>query len=391
MFTIESVDCRQEDKILEVVCKIKDHNELVYRISSDHISKLLPMHPEFAIMACLPKAMLDSRDIYSNIPVDPIFLSNMEHYQKRMMLLPEGKADEWVGVVPNLIYPQGYDSLIQWYKGLLHKVAINAPIGADIGATDKYRVGALCSGGVDSVYTVLGVHELTDIIHIENMNYPNTEVSLKLLKLLRPNLRFHTVNAADFYHAKDTHHWIFFSHGSYLASVGLLFSEYLTSMVTSGTDRGPGLDMGSGHDIDYLWSSSHMRFFSYGQVPRFKKIEYFGTHPQADTIFKYLQVCSDQKRGDRANCSKCWKCLYTMLLIDACGLKEKATAFDFTDFVEDFKHYPLPSDYSIIYNMPLVIENYRKRNNDEMLQICHNYVTNARSDLEKVKKYEWTN
>jgi hypothetical protein len=384
---IEEIGYIERGNLIDIACKVNG-TVLPYEISSDYTRGLLPVHPEFAIMACLPKAMMDGRDIYLSSLVDPVFLSNMEHYQRRMMALPEDTADEWVGVVPNLIYPQGYDSFVRRYKGLLHPVQIHAPMSQPLGPNDKYRAGTFYSGGVDSVYTLLGIQELTDIIHIENMNYPNTEASLRLLKLLRPNLRLHRVQAADFYHRRDSEHWIFFSHGSFLASAGLLFSEYLTSLFTSGTDRGPGLDMGSGHDIDYLWSSSRMRFFSYGQVPRFKKIEFFGNHPQADIILRYLQVCSDlPKRGDRTNCSRCWKCLYTMLLIDANGLREKATAFDFTHFVEDFKNYPLINDYSILYNMPMVIEGYRKMGNSEMLGICLNYVEKARSNLRKLEKY----
>lgn len=387
---IESIDYIVGKYAIEIHCKINGGIS-TYVISSDYTQELVPLHPEFIIMAVLPKAMLDGRDIHLSIPVDPVFLSNMEHYQRRMMALPEGKADDWVGLLPNPIYPQGYDAFCRYYKGLLHKVEIHAPVAKFFGPSDKYRAAALASAGVDSTYTLLGVQELTDIIHIDNMNWPNNEASLNLIKLLRPDLRLHRVQVADVDYKRDSEYWIFFTHGSCMAAASLLFSEYLTTVYTSGTDRGPGLDMGSGHDIDYLWSSSLMRFYSYGNVPRFKKIEFFGKHPKGDIVLQNLQTCSDApKRGNLKNCSRCWKCVYTMTLIDACGLRERATAFDYSHFVEDFINYPMASDYSMLLNMPMTLEGYRKTGNTEMLRLCQSYVDRSQSNLKKLPKYEYT-
>lgn len=391
---IQEIAYAPTDKLVDIQCQLGGGipKVLNYQIASDYCRELIPFHGEFAIMACLPKAMLDNRDIYVlNIPVDPVFLSNMEHYQERMLAPPEATADEWLGLLPNTIYPQGYDTFARKYKGQMHQVEIHAPVERITGASDKYRVGTLASAGVDSTYTMLGIRELTDIIHIDNMNWPNNEASLKLIKMLRPDLRLHQVHAANFYYIPDSEFWIFFSHGVLLASVGLLFSEYLTSIVTSGTDRAPGIDMGSGHDIDYLWSSSRMRFYSYGNIPRFKKIEFFGNHPQGDTILQNLQTCSDApKRGDLINCSRCWKCVYTMTLIDACGLRERATAFDYSHFVEDFDNYPMPNDYSMLMNMPLILDGYKKTGNTDMLHRCQAYVERSQVKLEKLYKYSWS-
>lgn len=378
-------------KSIEIECRVSGQT-LHYKVSSDYVRDLLPLHPEFALIAVMPKAMQDGWDIYLNSPVDPVFLSNLEHYQDRMIAPPEDTADEWVGILPEgQVYPEGYDKFVREYKSKLHKVKITAPLAKIVGPNDKWRVGTMVSGGVDSTYTLLGVKELTDAIHIENMNWPNSDATLRLLNLLRPDLRLHRVRVADFYHKQDSEHWIFFGHGSFLASAALLFSQYLTCMVTSGTDRAPGIDMGSGHDIDYLWSSSHMRFYSYGNVPRFKKIEFLGNHPQSETILKYLHICSDApKRADKTNCSRCWKCVYTMLLLDANGLRDRATAFDYTHFVEDFLKYPMANDYSVLLNMPMILQGYKKTGNTQMLTICEEYVARAKVSLKKLERCGYT-
>ncbi len=387
---IESIGyLKTSDTTLDIEVKLNG-GSLIYGIQSEHLKDIVPLHPEFAIMTLLPKAMLDNRDILLASPVDPVFLSNVEHYQRRMIALPEDTADDWLGLLPNGIYPDGYDAFARLYKSRMHQVEISAPPAKPYGPSDKYRVGTLASGGVDSVYTLLGVRELTDIIHIDNMNWPNNEASLALIKQLRPDVRIHNVHAADFFHIRDSEFWIFFAHGAFLASAGLLFSEYLTTMVTSGTDRAPGIDMGSGHDIDYLWSSSRMRFFSYGNVPRFKKIEFIGRHPQGDLVLSHLQTCSDApKRGNKLNCSRCWKCVYTMTLMDAAGLRERATAFDYSHFLEDFDSYPMKNDYSMLMNMPYILEGFRKTGNTLMLQRCEAYLERSQAKLGKLGKYQY--
>jgi len=322
-------------------------------------------------MACMPKAMSDGHDIVSKGPVDPVFLSNIKLYQKRMIAKPaQSPPQGW----------EGYNNLIRSWKKRLYLVQIKAKEAPMLGATNKTKVGAMCSGGVDSLYTLLGVHEIDDVIHIQNMNYPNSELSVKAIKLVRPDVKVHKVEAVDFHHnQRQSAIWLRFTHGSFLASAALLFSRYFSSMIISGTDRGPGFEIGSGHDIDYLWGSSHMRFFSYGNVSRFRKVEWLGNHPIADLIFKHMQLCSDPKqRGTVLNCSKCWKCLFTMLLIDACGLREKATAFDFTDFAANFKKnfvdWNYNDDYAFLHDMPLIMDGYERQANKIMLDLCKEYM-----------------
>lgn len=387
---IENIKYAQGSKAIRISAQLNEQ-VLEYIIFSDYVREVVPLHPEFLIMAILPKAMLDGRDIQCPYALDPVFLSNVEHYQSRMLKLPEDTADDWLGLLPNTIYPQGYDEFARRYKERMHQVKIVAPTARIIGASDKYRVGTLASAGVDSCYTMLGVQELTDIIHIDNMNWPNNEASLKLIQLLRPDCRLHRVHGADYHYARDSEFWIFFSHGAVMASISLLFSNYLTAVVTSGTDRAPGIDMGSGHDIDYLWSSSLMRFYSYGNVPRYKKIEFLGNHPRGDIILQNLQTCSDApKRDDKINCSRCWKCVYTMTLIDACGWRERATAFDYTHFDEDFDNYPMKNDYSMLMNMPMILEGFKKTGNTKMLTKCQEYVERSQSNLKKLYKYSWS-
>ena len=378
---IKSIDIKQvNENTLTISCNLGGviSTVLRYNIESEYASELLdklqPITPEFAVMACMPLAMLGGCDIISKVPVDPVFLSNMKLYVRRMKAYsPHTPPPGWEFYKHEIIDP---------WKDLLHDVKIQAEEEQMMGATHKTRVGMMGSGGVDSVYTLMGVHEIDDVVIIKNMNYPNIVNSLKVFKELRPELRVHVVETNFSYDQSATWEWLTFYHAPFLASVALLFSRYFTSMLISGTDRGPGVEIGSGWDVDYLWSSSLMRFLSYGNVSRFRKIEYLVNHEDAESIFKYIHLCSDfNQRGENINCSKCWKCLFTMLMIDACGFKEKASAFDFTDFAENFKdnfvNWNYNVDYTFLYDMPLIMDAYERRGNKEMLDLCKEYMDDS--------------
>jgi len=280
-----------------------------------------------------------------------------------------------------------YTAIVNAWKSELHAVEVEADVAPPIGSTNKTRVGTMGSGGVDTLYTLVGIHEIDDVILIKNMNYPNESHALRVFKELRPEIRRHVIEAPDFFHEQQNSTiWVRFNHGSFLASAALPFSKYFTSMIISGTDRGPGFEIGSGHDVDYLWSSSHMRFFSYGNVTRFRKVEWLGQHEKANSILKLIHLCSDsEKRGHFINCGKCWKCLFTMLIIDSCGLREKATAFDFTNFRENLKSGFLDwyynTDYTFLHDMPLIMAGYKKQGNDEMFNLCKEYMDEEQTKI----------
>jgi len=376
---IDSIGVKQvNENRLTVSCKIAGvgYGVLEYNIESENalelLDKIQPITPEFAVMACMPTAMLYGYDIVSRIPIDPVFLSNIRLYVKRMKAYsPETPPLGWE------LYKYG---VIDPWKDSLYDVKIQAEENPMLGSVQKTRVGMMGSGGVDSLYTLMGVHEIDDVVIIKNMNYPNVVNSINVFKTLRPELRIHVVEVPEFnYNQSDTWEWLTFCHAPFLASAALLFSKYFTSMLISGTDRGKGVEIGSGWDVDYLWSSSHMRFLSYGNVSRFRKIEYLGNHEKADLILKNIHLCSDSKqREDKINCSNCWKCLFSMLIIDSLGFRDKATAFDFTDFVENFKNnfikWCYNADYTFLYDMPLIMGAYENRGEKAMLDLCKDYM-----------------
>jgi hypothetical protein len=333
-----------------------------FTVVSEWAQEINPFRPEFAIMAVFDKACLHGHSIKTDYAIDPVFISNLEFFQDRISAPPEQKSFVW----------EKYDK--DW-KARLHRVKIISNKDRVLGSSPKTRVGIFYSGGIDSLYSLTSMAEITDAIHVQNtyINKPNSEVALTLLKKIRPNIRVHRVYTP--LEERDPQVWSCLTHGTYMYAVGLIFSNYLTSVVFSGTDRIPGAECGTGHDVDYLMSSSRMRFVSCGHMFKYLKTKYMSTLPEANEILSGAHTCPvafrDKLNTKRNNCSQCTKCIIDMSFLDAFGLREAGEImFDYTDFVAKAKNLPKNQNEPFFYGLlPGLIKQYLSIGNMEMADI----------------------
>lgn len=185
---------------------------------------------------------------------------------------------------------------------------------------------ALCfSGGVDSFYSLLRgdlsprlllyVHgydiPLADEARLSTLAPALAEVAVKTgarAVVLRTNLREHP--------AFNICSWER-THGGALAAVGHLLADEIDRFIISATlAREDERAWGSHWRLDHLWSSAGMRVRQCGEkIWRHEKLRAIIDEPLAQ---KHLRVCWEN-RVKEGNCSRCDKCIMTMIVIAQAG------------------------------------------------------------------------
>ena len=185
---------------------------------------------------------------------------------------------------------------------------------------------ALCfSGGVDSFHSLLrGAVPVDALLLVHGVDIPlsdtaraaDAETSLREVArargmraiLVRTNLREHPVFAAA--------PWVH-AHGGALAAVGHLLSEQIGRLLVSSSypyvnDR----PWGSHWRTDPLWSSGRLALAHLGaELWRDEKVRAIADDP---LVRQHLRVCWEN-RARAGNCSRCDKCVTTMLMLEVCG------------------------------------------------------------------------
>lgn len=119
------------------------------------------------------------------------------------------------------------------------------------------------------------------------------------------------------------------AHGCALAFIPHLFSSRYREMIIPSThDYGSLIPWGSHPLTDQLLSATHLRVVhdgaGFGRVEKTKLVASY------QEFLDTMHVCwLDLELG---NCSRCEKCIRTMLTLDLLGLKEKTLAFDWSHY-----------------------------------------------------------
>jgi hypothetical protein len=279
-------------------------------------AELFPAPEAFATALLLP-ALQRGRRLTLDVPVSATWLSNVAR------LLNVWR--EWWGY-PELLPRAATHSEMD--------AARNADSGE--GGESATRETALCfSGGVDSFYTLLHGDDapamlvaahgfdipLRDAARMdafrESLRAAASSVGARPV-VIRTNFREHTAAGRPGLWER--------AHGGALAALGHLLSGRAGRLVISSTyQKLYARPWGSSPLTDKLWSSERVEVSHYGEwAGREEKLRFLAREPLAR---EHLRVCWEN-RAARGNCSRCGKCLVTMLLLAELGALADFPVFD---------------------------------------------------------------
>ena len=197
----------------------------------------------------------------------------------------------------------------------------------------KRRVGTFFSGGLDSFYTLLKRQDITDLIFIHG-----TDITLEDTKLRKmvaeknreialyfgKNLIEIETNIRPFL---ESHHllWGNESHGAALAAVAHMLSfNFHRIYIPSTTSYAQMIPWGSHPLVDPLWSSDSLDIVHDGaEATRLDKVGMISKNAKA---LDSLRVCYSNV-DSCYNCSKCEKCVQTMISLKIHNALERCTTF----------------------------------------------------------------
>lgn len=139
-----------------------------------------------------------------------------------------------------------------------------------------------------------------------------------------------------------------FAHGGALASIALMLRKNLKTVLVPGAVRNDQLfPYGTHPELDVLWSTEKMKVKSDGgehdRVGKITKVV-----SKSPIALKYLRVCTQNIKG-KYNCSRCFKCLMTMMYLEATGTLKNAKTFEKKiDLIAIKRMY---YDYNLKYNI----------------------------------------
>lgn len=209
---------------------------------------------------------------------------------------------------------------------------------------DSRSTAAFFSGGVDSFFTVLRHQNdpdsgydidylltvwgfdisLQEVVAFNRMRDRHEAVAENLGKSfidVHTNLKINRWgNALD---------WGRLSHGSALATVGLLFERKFKNILIASTGGYEDLKPWGSHVLtDHLFSTSSMNIAHDGaEFNRYQKAEFIAS---SDVAMSNLHVC--YRLGLDHNCSDCDKCVRSMLMFELMGKLDSAKTFETSKF-----------------------------------------------------------
>lgn len=241
----------------------------------------------------------------------------------------------------------------KWNIGL-DKVKISA-LEKKEDSTHPSSVACFFSAGVDSFYTYLkNRNDITHLLFVHGFDIPLENIALfadvreKLLeiaKIEKKELITIETNAAEILEKRLV--WDF-SHGGVLAAVGLLLRGGLkTVYISSAVRRDELFPYGTHPNLDKLWSSETLNFVHFGsEYNRLEKVVH--SVSKSDLALSYLHVCAQNRKG-KYNCSKCYKCLMTMIELICTGSFDRAKTFDHPIDLQAVRN--MYYDYKLLYNL----------------------------------------
>ena len=219
------------------------------------------------------------------------------------------------------------------------------------------ELNGLCfSAGIDSFHCLFEREEQVDaLVFVHGFDVPLNDVrragalfrhlhavaeeTNKQLVCVRTNIREHRLFRSVSWER---------THGAALAAVGHLLRCHLHNLMIAASYSYPEeYAWGSHWMIDGLWSTAGFEIVpEVTRAARWDKTRIVGGHPLSQ---KHLQVCWENRAG-LGNCSRCEKCLRTMVTLASQGLLRRSQTFDSSE------HLPTRLDH-----LPPLSNGFRRR------------------------------
>lgn len=252
----------------------------------------------------------------------------------------------------------GYPSLSLIPDGL---EVIDGGIGE---GTGEAAIANSFSGGIDSFYTLLrGTTKPEFLVFVRGFDMPHddevrarecevtldevaAEFSIKPL-VVKTNLRDHP-------HVKKCP-WDN-AHGAALASVGHVLSPHISKFVIPPAwSYEYDSPYGTHWRLDPLWSSEDVEIVP--GDPSLWRQDRIASIANEELVAKHLRVCWANSTPT-GNCSRCSKCIRTMIVLHSLGVLHKYTVFDttvnFQERIDEIRH--LSADSIVIFQRLLTLD-----------------------------------
>jgi hypothetical protein len=216
----------------------------------------------------------------------------------------------------------------------LERVSLEGLVPVERTRAPSGRVGAFFSGGVDSFYSLIKHRdEITDLIFVHGFDIPHdNEERFRLacsgVEEAASDFGLGVVHVqTNLKVALDTFvGWGPLGHGAGLFAIGHLLASAFDRIYIPSTGSYAQLAQWGSHPLlDPLWSSEALEFVHDGcEANRVEKVQSIAG---SDTALRHLRVCHETFEGEY-NCSRCEKCLRTMVNLELAGKLEQCRTFD---------------------------------------------------------------
>ena len=261
------------------------------------------------------------------------------------------------------------------------------------------RIGSLFSGGVDSFFALLdndnrpGIRPPVDeLITVWGLDVPlerPDQIAIVQAKLDRIANQLGKSRVEVWTNVRSTRlamlDWGRYSHGCALFAAGhFLEDRYWRLLVPSSYSIRHMNPWGSHIVVDPLFSSSRMRLkYASGHFARMEKVGFIKDFPIA-----LENVRSCWRHGQGTNCSKCEKCLRTMLAFAGHGALDKCTAFDARQFsLEDLRNLRTNDEHNIL-DFDVILEGMPQDADPELRSALETCIARNRSHYTRLRKFE---
>lgn len=213
-----------------------------------------------------------------------------------------------------------------------HKINIKSPDVTKPLLKNGTKTALFFSGGVDSFFSLfrsgykidylIFIHGFDIPLHDQNrferfkesLNEVARKINVKSV-VIRTNLRAHPIFANVSWER---------THGGALASVAHMFADAQRFIISSSFPLCLDRPCGSHWTTDALWATGNFEIlYTGGEFWRSEKLIAIADEP---VVRDHLRVCWENK-DSRLNCSRCEKCIRTILVLLKCHKRGKFTVF----------------------------------------------------------------